>query len=476
MYNNYNFQGFNKFHRGRIMMNFLKKSFKILLYIYTFMILLVVFLDAFTLFGLSITIITVILTLTNEKFRIWLKNKKGYRNRLSKLPGLSSDDPKLLTIFIGSYLLIVTIISLLLNFVSISFYGFTNTIISVVLGVVGIMIFLGWGVWGWGIKEPMRTKHISKENMFSAEEHIIDLNKLEDIKSLDPVVFENFVGNLFGILGYQVETTAITGDEGVDLLLKKGGSLAVVQCKRYKGSVGQPVIRDLYGAMLHHKAKEAYLVTTGNITLPAQTFAKDKPIHLISGSSLIEWIEVIQRSHKENIQVSEYDNKYRDSDIEISDLDIFSPKMIFEYSKVNKIAYRWLIASLILPFLICFGGMGVSSVAITPTFTVTNTLTSTNTSTPMNTLTPTITYTPTITRTPTETSPPTSTRTSTPTATNTRLPPPTIPPISYYDKNGDGKVTCADFRTQQEAQAAYILGYKRLDGTDNDGIACELLP
>jgi len=51
-----------------------------------------------------------------------------------------------------------------------------------------------------------------------------------------------------------------------------------------------------------------------------------------------------------------------------------------------------------------------------------------------------------------------------------------VPAPTNYDRNGDGKVTCADFSTQAEAQAAYNAGYTNLDGNDNDGLACESLP
>ena len=47
---------------------------------------------------------------------------------------------------------------------------------------------------------------------------------------------------------------------------------------------------------------------------------------------------------------------------------------------------------------------------------------------------------------------------------------------SGYDNNGDGKVTCKDFSTQADAQAAYRAGHEQLDGNDNDGLACESLP
>lgn len=51
-----------------------------------------------------------------------------------------------------------------------------------------------------------------------------------------------------------------------------------------------------------------------------------------------------------------------------------------------------------------------------------------------------------------------------------------VPQRPNYDNNGDGKVTCADFSTQAQAQEAYYAGYTNLDGNDNDGRACESLP
>ncbi len=54
-----------------------------------------------------------------------------------------------------------------------------------------------------------------------------------------------------------------------------------------------------------------------------------------------------------------------------------------------------------------------------------------------------------------------------------------IPPTSAstgFDHNRDGKVTCADFSFQSEAQEAYRAGHTQLDGNDNDGRACESLP
>ena len=83
----------------------------------------------------------------------------------------------------------------------------------------------------------------------------------------------------FRELGYRVKTTGMGGDHGADLLAEKPGELAIVQCKRYRsGSVGEPVLRDLFGAMHDFGAQHAYLVTTGELTGAARAWAKGKPI------------------------------------------------------------------------------------------------------------------------------------------------------------------------------------------------------
>lgn len=115
------------------------------------------------------------------------------------------------------------------------------------------------------------------------------IHRLSQVQSMDPIEFEQYVGYLYQKEGYRVAMTVTSGDEGVDLFLRRGLSTAVVQCKRYAGTVGQPTVRDLYGAMVHTKARRAMLVTSGAISQPAETWAKGKPIDLIDGHELMSW-------------------------------------------------------------------------------------------------------------------------------------------------------------------------------------------
>ncbi len=70
------------------------------------------------------------------------------------------------------------------------------------------------------------------------------------------------------------------------------GERAVVQCKRYRGVVGEAVVRDLYGVMQHEKAPRGFLVTTGGISAAAGRWVRDKPIELIDGPRLASWPQV----------------------------------------------------------------------------------------------------------------------------------------------------------------------------------------
>ncbi len=113
---------------------------------------------------------------------------------------------------------------------------------------------------------------------------------LEQLHGLSPGDFEAYVAErLFAQRGYQVHNTRDTKDGGVDVLVTdRYGERAVVQCKRYRGTVGAAVVRDLYGTMIHTGATFAYLVTTGAISEDARRWASGKPIELIDGPQLVE--------------------------------------------------------------------------------------------------------------------------------------------------------------------------------------------
>ncbi|MCB0159368.1 MAG: restriction endonuclease [Caldilineaceae bacterium] len=116
---------------------------------------------------------------------------------------------------------------------------------------------------------------------------------VKQLQALTPSEFEDYVAErIFERQGYRVENTPDVKDGGVDILVRdRFGNLAVVQCKRYRGTVGAATLRDLYGTMLHTGATHAYLVTSGRISRDAREWVRGKPIGLIDGARLVKLAE-----------------------------------------------------------------------------------------------------------------------------------------------------------------------------------------
>ena len=111
-----------------------------------------------------------------------------------------------------------------------------------------------------------------------------------DIDSLSGIEFENICKKLIENMGFSVETTKASGDGGIDLIAYNHEPVLsgkyIIQCKRYSGSVGEPIIRDLYGVITSERANKGILMTTGYFTKSAIAFAEGKPIELIDGEQL----------------------------------------------------------------------------------------------------------------------------------------------------------------------------------------------
>ncbi|WP_435011320.1 restriction endonuclease [Tundrisphaera lichenicola] len=116
--------------------------------------------------------------------------------------------------------------------------------------------------------------------------------KLSQLASLTPEGFEEFVGEIFEALGFEVEHVGGSGDEGVDLKVRRGGLNGIVQCKYFsRGVVGSPELQKFLGTIHHTRSHKGYFVTTRTFTLAADKFAVDHPIELIDGPRLVELVQ-----------------------------------------------------------------------------------------------------------------------------------------------------------------------------------------
>ncbi|MFI9272981.1 restriction endonuclease [Kitasatospora sp. NPDC052896] len=113
-----------------------------------------------------------------------------------------------------------------------------------------------------------------------------------DLFTMDPIEFEQLIAELFRARGYRVETTARSGDEGVDVVAidpdpVTGGKI-VIQAKRYRHTVPPTAVRDLDGTVRHHGAIKGILVTTAGFGKGSYSYIENKPLSLVTGPELVE--------------------------------------------------------------------------------------------------------------------------------------------------------------------------------------------
>lgn len=126
---------------------------------------------------------------------------------------------------------------------------------------------------------------------------LLDKQKnLKSIRSISWKEFEELVAEAYRRKGYSVvENDGAGPDGGVDLVLRKGGNLFLVQCKQWRSSkVNVQVVREMYGVMTAKHAHGAIIITSGLFTQEAKNFAADKPIDLVEGNQLAVLIGSVQ--------------------------------------------------------------------------------------------------------------------------------------------------------------------------------------
>jgi restriction system protein len=121
---------------------------------------------------------------------------------------------------------------------------------------------------------------------------------LEIVGNIAPDAFERLAQRLLREAGFtKVEVTGKSGDGGIDgigiLRMNLVSFQVSFQCKRWKGSVGAPVVRDFRGAMVGRSDK-GLIITTGSFTSDARKEATRDgapAIDLIDGETLCELLK-----------------------------------------------------------------------------------------------------------------------------------------------------------------------------------------
>lgn len=118
----------------------------------------------------------------------------------------------------------------------------------------------------------------------------------ELLHDVDPYAFEHLIKQLLEAMGYtEVEVTKASNDKGVDVKAKIELGITsvneVVQAKRFRGSVGRPVLDQLRGSLHRFAAVRGTVITTGTFSKGTSKAAFEvgaAPITLIDGDKLVD--------------------------------------------------------------------------------------------------------------------------------------------------------------------------------------------
>lgn len=114
--------------------------------------------------------------------------------------------------------------------------------------------------------------------------------RIDDVDNMSGVEFEKYIADLFRHQGYMFETTALSGDLGVDLIIVKDGVRTAVQAKRYSKPVNQAAIREAVAGMKYYKCTQAMVITNSHFTKLATQLAQSNSCELIDRDKLVEMI------------------------------------------------------------------------------------------------------------------------------------------------------------------------------------------
>jgi Restriction endonuclease len=106
------------------------------------------------------------------------------------------------------------------------------------------------------------------------------------------VDFEVFLASVFQELGYEVRTTPITGDQGVDLIVSKNSRKVAIRAKgRPRSTVENRAVQEAHAGRYFHSCDAAAVITNSEFTPAAKELGATVGCLLIAGHQMRDLIE-----------------------------------------------------------------------------------------------------------------------------------------------------------------------------------------
>ncbi len=111
-----------------------------------------------------------------------------------------------------------------------------------------------------------------------------------DWKAMRGVQWEEYLKNVCSALGYSVETTKASGDQGVDLVVQRGSSRIAIQAKGYANSVSNSAVQEAVAGMKVYNCNGCAVITNSRFTKSAVELAVINGCVLISEESFEDFV------------------------------------------------------------------------------------------------------------------------------------------------------------------------------------------
>lgn len=133
---------------------------------------------------------------------------------------------------------------------------------------------------------------------------------ISDCNNMKGHEFEKLVGELFHRMGYVVQYTKGSGDQGSDLIIEKFGKKKTIQCKRSGQKISNKAVQETVSAIKHYKADSGMVVTNNFFHKSALDLAKSNYIELIDRTALEKWLtdNPITKDYSNSVNVQNQEN------------------------------------------------------------------------------------------------------------------------------------------------------------------------
>lgn len=132
------------------------------------------------------------------------------------------------------------------------------------------------------------------------------------VDAMNGYEFEKFLAEIFQTIGYDVEGTKLSGDQGADLFATRFGKKVVIQAKNYSGSVGNSAVQEAISAKAFYACDEAMVVTNSYFTKSAIELATSAAVRLVGRADFQVYLDeynqkIIERFRMEETVLSDPD-------------------------------------------------------------------------------------------------------------------------------------------------------------------------